>query len=336
MMNKERPKIIAEISCNHEGKLEQLESIIACAKGYGADLVKIQTYTAPEMCIDESYNIPLYEGTPWDGKNLNKLYIDGQTPDWLVERAFRYAKKVDIPLFSSVFSIDGLEFLEKLGCPMYKIASFENNHYELINKVSQTKKPMIVSTGTIECVSELFAIKKAVIPGTKLTFMHCISAYPTNNNEANVHKIKDIKETMGNDVGFSDHTIGAEAAMAATVLGAKYIEKHLKSGYGGTSLDKDFSLDPLEFSKYVCSIKTIHRSLYATYNPQGPYMQFKRSLYAIKEIDVGEVITSEHIGAFRPNQGLDPIYRDSIIGKKSSNHIPRGMPILKKHMEGLY
>lgn len=334
-MNKERPKIIAEISCNHNQDITVMEQLISSAKGFGADLVKIQTYYAEEMCIDENYTIEAGSGTPWDGQKLFDLYNKGATSFILVERAFRYAKKVGIPLFSSVFSIEGLEYLEKLGCPMYKIASFENNHYELINKVSQTKKPLIVSTGTTQCFTEFMGIKNACVPDTKLIFMHCISAYPTYNNEANIHVMKKIKDDFGNDVGFSDHTRGDHAAMAATVLGAKYIEKHLHMGMNVRSLDKDFSLDPFEFAKYAQNIHDIHRSLYADHDPQGPYREFKRSIYVTKSIKKGEEFTKDNIGVYRPYEGLDPIYLPSVLGKTALHDISSNSPLLKTHVKGL-
>lgn len=337
MMNKERPKIIAEVSCNHENKEDQMFSIIQSAKAYGADWVKVQTYTPDEMCIDNHYHIGSFNGTPWDGENLVNLYTKGQTPYWLVEKAFRHAKKVGIPIFSSVFSIQGLEFLEKLGCPMYKIASFENNHYDLIYKVSQTKKPIIVSTGFAKELDDISNIISAVEDKSKLTLMHCISAYPTYNNEANIHRIPIIRNISECEVGFSDHTLGHEAAVAATVLGATYIEKHLMArDINSTSIDKQFSLGPYEFAKYVDNIRAVHKTLFANHDPQGPYKEFRRGLYALEDIFAGKIIKNEQIGVFRPCQGLEPIHKATFIGKRSTQTISKGMPLLGSHIEGLY
>lgn len=323
-----KPLIIAEISCNHGQDIQVAYTLIDLAKQAGADAIKIQLYHPQDMMIGQSnYFIPYASGTPWDGKYLHDIYAEAHTPFWMVEAMFRYARRKEIPIFSSVFSLNGLEQLEKLDCPMYKIASFENNCLEFINKVSQTGKPIIVSTGMITDDKELFDIKDAVIHKDSLTLMHCISVYPTYDTEANINNIIEIRDKTGLKVGFSDHTIGNMAAMAATVNGATVIEKHLISLRHTDTLDRAFSIDEYQFSKYVQDINDIYDTLHSTVDPQEPYKQFKRSLYATADIQKGEKLTGVNIGAFRPYLGLDARQLIFTYGKEATEYIPVGTPL---------
>lgn len=322
MITVEPPSIVAELSCNHEGSVDKAINLVWAAKGAKADAIKIQYYNSDDMVSGNPYIG--HNGTPWDGANLKDLYIKGSTSHYMTERMFREARLADIPIFASVFSLRGLEALEKLGCPWYKIASFENNDYKLISEVSSTGKPIIVSTGMCT-YRQIERIVDTVADKNLLTLMHCISAYPTNFNEANIENILHI-QTIHDKVGFSDHTTTNEAAMAATVLGATIIEKHLIHSHSKDSLDKQHSINEYEFSNYVGSIKKIHRTLRANYNPEGPYRQFKRSLYVIKDIKQGEEFTHDNIRAMRPYLGLDPFCLPLIIGQKADKDYKAGTP----------
>lgn len=331
------PEIIAEISCNHLQDTSIGYRLIDAAKEAGADHVKIQFYYPNEMTIAPVHqlNIEYGSGTPWDGKNLKNIYNDGFTSKTLAECLFRYAKRKDISIFSSVYSKEGLEFLEKIDCPMYKIASFEANDYELINRVSKTGKRMFVSTGTLEDDREIFAIKDAVEYNTKLTLMHCISAYPTLPREANVSRVARLRYMTNLPVGFSDHTKSHAAAMAATAIGAVAIEKHLMLEGASDTLDEQFSLTESQFEDYVYNIRSVHETMHAKHDPQEPFKQFKRSLFITKDIQQGEEFTYDNLRAYRPYIGIDPIYLNRLVGKKSATNLYAGQPLTYDNITGV-
>ncbi len=332
------PQIIAEISCNHLQDTSVGYRLIDAAQEAGADLVKIQFYQPGDMVCAMPHHLNIYygSGTPWDGKNLRDLYNQGYTSYTLAECLFRYAKRKGITLFSSVFSEGGLEFLEKLGCPMYKIASFEANDYELISKVASTGKPLFVSTGTLKSDKEIFDIKDAAQSYSyNLTLMHCISAYPTLPQEADIAKITELRYKTNLPIGFSDHTTNHVAACAATALGAVVIEKHLMLESASDTLDEQFSLTESQFHDYVSLIKETHSTLFAKYDPQEPYRQFKRSLFITKDIKEGELFTHDNLKAYRPYIGLDPIYLSKLIGKKSVRHLSLGNPLTQDDIVGV-
>lgn len=324
IITNEPPSIVAELSCNHEGSTDKASNLIWGAKNAGADAVKIQYYNVDDMIAPGHPVIGGSDGTPWDGHNLRNLYNKGATSHSLAAHMFREAKNADIPIFSSVFSLRGLEALEKLNCPWYKIASFENNDYKLIKEVSSTGKPIIISTGMCN-YRQIERIVETVENKDLLTLMHCVSAYPTNFNEANIEKMLDI-QAIHTRIGFSDHTMTNYAAMAATVLGATIIEKHMIHSLHTDSLDKQHSITQYDFAEYVVAIKKIHRTLRANYNPEGPYKQFKRSLYVIKDIKKGEEFTHDNIRAMRPYLGLDPFSLPLVIGQKAEKDYSAGTP----------
>lgn len=328
------PKIVAEISCNHKGSLELAKELITQAKWARADYVKIQAYRPEDLTIDQGYRIGEADGTPWDNMNLAELYTGAYTPDWMIEPMFRHAHMLGIPIFASVFSVRSLKVLEDLGCPMYKIASFENNDYELIREISKTHKPMVISLGVASpgTVSNILDI---LAQPYDVTFMHCNSAYPAHPNEADIFKLSEIayqirKANGSAKIGFSDHTITSHAAMAATVLGASMIEKHMVKAGDYDTYDEKHSIDQYQFAKYVEDIHTIHSTIHANYNPEGPYKQFKRSLYVVKDIGSGYKITHDNVKAMRPYTGMDPIMLDDVIGKTPNRNLKRGEPLTLK------
>ncbi len=321
------PIVVAEISCNHGQNPEYARRLIEMAKTADADMVKIQCYVADEMTNDKE-NYLIKGGTPWDGRHLHTLYERGQTDEEMVTNMFTHAKRVGIPIFSSVFSIRGLALLEALECPIYKIASFENNDYDLIRQVSTSGKPIVVSTG-MASDKDLLKIKDAVSNIAKLSYMHCISAYPTYTHEANINRMDRIRYVTGiQEVGFSDHTVNDLAALAATVKGAHMIEKHLTIDQN--TLDGSFSLNPDQFLDYVRNIREIKGTLVSKFDPQQPYTQFKRSVYAIKNIAPGEKFTRLNTRAMRPYKGCDPEMLDFILTKVALVDIPEGTPISLK------
>lgn len=334
LTNVDPPTIVAEISCNHLQDIDLGYKLLDLSKRAGADWAKIQLYRPNDMVISSNYYVEHCSGTPWDGMNLRDLYNQAYTPVWMAEAMFRYAARKEIKLFSSVFSEEGLEELERMGCPMYKIASFENNDYDLINKVSRTGKKIIVSLGTMQDLGDAFKVKDAVENPKKLILMHCISAYPTYDNEAHVTNIPKLRHATNLPVGFSDHTQGNYAAMAATALGACMIEKHLSSSGDKKTLDEGHNVNEYEFGGYSKDIRAIHKTLISTSNPEAPYRQFKRSLYATGTIEKGEIIDKDSIRAYRPYLGLDPVFLPSIIGKRAARQIQGGSPILLDDIEG--
>lgn len=333
------PMIVAEISCNHEGSLESCLNLIKKAKYAEADAVKIQCYTADEMTIDYRKFTPPHNGSgvyemhtefiidkaPWNGQHLYDLYKRTQTPPEWMPKIFEYAKSIDIPLFASVFGTKSLEALEQVGCPAYKIASFEVNDTNLLKLVAKTGKPVILSTGAatskeLSRAEELFTPDNVII-------MHCVSKYPALFRETELSQITHYRQIFGNPIGFSDHTNNSKAAMIAVALGASILEKHF--GESMLSEDASFSSNSEEFSKYVSDCKAAWEAMQL--NVREENSPFKRSLYVVQDIKEGEKFTKENIRSIRPGYGLDPYLMDILMGKTCKFNLPKGTA-LKKEM----
>jgi pseudaminic acid synthase len=311
------PFVIAEISCNHEGSLEKAFILIREAKDAGADAIKIQCYTPDELTIiSERYDFICKDG-PWKNRHLHELYTTTQTPPEFVAGMFNYAKEISIPIFSSVFGEQSLETLEKVGCPAYKIASFEVNDTNLLRKVAKLTKPVIISTGA--CTQKELDRANDILL-YDLIIMHCVSQYPTCLENADLSRITQYRREYETPVGFSDHTIGSAAAQMAHALGACIFEKHFGS-QGGNSADNRFSLYKSEFKDYVDNLKKAHKALeFQNYK----HSQYKRSLYVVEDIKKGMELTKENVRSIRPSYGLDPDKLDHVVGKVADQDIPRG------------
>lgn len=325
--------IIAELSANHNHKKEIALKTIEAAKKAGADAVKIQTYTADTITLDcDNEYFQIKQGTLWDGTTLYKLYQQAYTPwEWHKE-LFDYAAELGIPLFSTPFDKTAVDFLETLNNPIYKIASFEITDIPLIEYTASKHKPMIISTG----IAALQEIEEAVAACKKtgnfdITLLKCTSAYPAPLNEANLLTIPDMRQKFNCKVGLSDHTVGDTCVCAAVALGAKVIEKHfiIDRSIGGP--DAAFSMEAEEFAVMVKRIRETEECLgqasYGLSELSKKNKKFARSLFAVKDIQEGDVFTEDNIRSIRPGDGISPKYISEILGKRAKVSIKKGMPI---------
>jgi pseudaminic acid synthase len=321
--------IIAELSANHNQKLEIAIETIKAAKRAGADCIKLQTYTADTLTINSNKDDFIIKGTIWEGKNYYSLYQEAFTPWEWHKKLFEVAKKEGLICFSSPFDKSAVDFLENLSVPAYKIASFEITDISLIEYIASKGKPVIISIGiaTIEDIElALDACKR--MGNNQIALLKCTSSYPAPIEEANISMIKDMNTKFGLITGLSDHTLGATVPIAATALGAKIIEKHfiLNRSVGGP--DSSFSMDESEFSAMVKAIRETEKAIgkidYDLTEKQIKGRDFSRSLYVVESITKGDVYSEKNVRSIRPGFGLHPKYLKQIIGKKSNQDIEKG------------
>ena len=332
------PYIIAELSANHNGKLETALKIIEEAKKAGADAVKLQTYTADTITLDcDSEEFQIHGGL-WDGKNLYQLYKEAQMPWEWHSVLFEHARKLGITIFSSPFDNTAVDLLESLNAPAYKIASFEAVDLPLIKYVASTGKPMIISTGMADADEIQEAIQAARDGGCKeLAILHCVSGYPAPAADYNLRTIPDMMSRFGLVTGLSDHTLDNTTAIASVVMGASVIEKHFTLDRSGGGPDDSFSLEPAELAALCRDSKTAWASLgqvdYGRKSSEQGNVKFRRSLYFVKDLDIGETITKDSIRSVRPGFGLPPKHLDELIGKKATRSIKANTPTLMTDMK---
>lgn len=325
------PYIIAELSANHNGKLETALKIIEEAKKAGADAVKLQTYTADTITLDcDSEEFQIHGGL-WDGKNLYQLYKEAQMPWEWHAILFEHARKLGITIFSSPFDNTAVDLLESLNAPAYKIASFEAVDLPLIKYVASTGKPMIISTGMADADEIQEAIQAARDGGCKeLAILHCVSGYPAPAADYNLRTIPDMMNRFGLVTGLSDHTLDNTTAIASVVMGASVIEKHFTLDRSGGGPDDSFSLEPAELAALCRDSKTAWASLgqvdYGRKSSEQGNVKFRRSLYFVKDIKAGDVITADAVRSVRPGFGLPPKYLEHIIQKKATCDIKANTP----------
>jgi N-acetylneuraminate synthase len=328
----EPPYVIAELSANHNGKLETALKIIEQAKIAGADAVKLQTYTADTItlnCDSEEFQI---RGGLWDGKTLYQLYQEAHMPwDWH-KPLFEHARKFGITIFSSPFDNTAVDLLEDLNAPAYKIASFEAVDLPLIKYVASTGKPMIISTGMADAEEIQEAIDAAREGGCKeLAILHCVSGYPAPAEDYNLRTIPDMISRYGLVTGLSDHTLDNTTATASVVLGASIIEKHFTLDRNGGGPDDSFSLEPAELTALCRDSKTAWSALgkvdYGRKSSEQINVKFRRSLYFIKNLTHGDMITKDSIKSVRPGYGLHPKYFEKIIGARVTRNVISGQPV---------
>ncbi|MGA1933332.1 pseudaminic acid synthase [Arcobacter sp. YIC-464] len=315
--------IIAELSANHNGSLQNALDTIKAAKEIGANAIKLQTYTADTITLNcKKDDFKISQDTLWDGKYLYDLYQEAYTPWEWHKQLFDYAKELGIIIFSSPFDKSAVDLLESLDAPAYKIASFEITDYELIEYVASKMKPIIISTGiaTIDEVQDAVDICRRV-GNNDIVLLKCTSAYPAPLEEANLLTIPNLAQTFDVISGFSDHTIGSTAPIVATTLGAKVIEKHfiLDKSIGGP--DSEFSMEKAEFEQMIKDIRNTEKLLgkvdYSLTEKRKKSRTFSRSLYVSKDIKKDEIFTEENIRSVRPGLGLHPKYLNDILGKKA-------------------
>jgi pseudaminic acid synthase len=322
--------IIAELSANHNGSLDNALATIKAAKRAGADCIKLQTYTADTITIDSTKeDFVLKQGTIWDGKNLYNLYQEAYTPWEWHEQLFKAAADEGLACFSSPFDPTAVELLEQLGSPAYKIASFEITDIPLIKLVASKGKPVIISTGiaTIEDIE--LAVKTCREVGNhNIALLKCTSSYPAPIDEANMVMVKDLAQRFNVISGLSDHTLGATAPIVATCFGAKIIEKHfiIDRSIGGP--DASFSMNEEEFSQMVKAVREAEKAIgsvdYNLTEKQLKGREFSRSLYIAQNVNSGQTVTTENVRSIRPGFGLHPKYLESIVGKKFIVDVDRG------------
>lgn len=326
----ESPYIIAEISGNHLGSKERAFRLIEAAKLSGADVVKFQLYTADSITIDHDGPGFILKDGPWAGRKLYDLYQEAHTPpDWFPE-LFDCARQLGIQAFSSVFDKAGVDLLERLGAPAYKISSFDIQDHPLIERVKATGKPIILSTGMASQADIIQAddLLGAVSPHQHI-FLHCVSGYPTPVEESELGGIHRLSRMLCMPVGLSDHTLGTDVPIAAVAMGAVVIEKHLTlSRYEGGP-DAGFSLEPHEFKKLVEGIRAIHSALHReTSRPiENASRILRKSLYAVQHLPAGSVLSEQSVRAIRPGLGLHPKFLPSVIGRRALRDLSYGSPI---------
>ena len=327
-----RPYVIAELSGNHNGDIQRALRLIELAKEAGADAVKLQTYTADTITLDHDGPGFTIKGGLWDGRRLHELYHEAATPwDWH-PALFAHAKKIGIECFSSPFDPTAIKFLEQFSVPAYKIASFEIVDTPLIRQAAKTGKPLVISTGMAEDPEIQDAVSAATDAGDGgIALLHCISAYPAPAEEANLLRIPALAKRYDCPIGLSDHTLGIEVAIAAVALGAAIIEKHVTLARTDGGPDAAFSLEPNELKAIVKGIQIAHAARGCADSgivaSEKANMQFRRSLYAVKDIAAGETLTDENVRSIRPGFGLAPKYLPEILGKRARRVIKRGTPM---------
>ena len=323
------PYVIAELSANHNGSLDQALKVIDAAKASGAEALKIQTYKADTMTIN--FDGPEFQirGGLWDGYNLYELYEWAYTPWEWHETLFAHARKLGITIFSTPFDNTAVDLLEDLGVPAYKIASFEAVDLALIRYVASKRKPMIISTGMADLDEITEAVQTAREGGCEeLALLHCVSAYPAPAADYNLATMMDLARRFDVPVGLSDHTLDNTTATASAALGASVIEKHFTLDRNGGGADDSFSLEPSEFSALCRDARTAWEAVgtvdYGLKSSERANTVFRRSLYAVQNIPAGTVITNRHVRSIRPGYGLAPKHLDAVLGSMARQDIARG------------
>lgn len=327
------PLFIAEVSGNHNGSLERALAIVeACAKA-GADAVKLQTYTPDSMTLNSRQPaFVVHDEGPWKGRSLYELYQEAQTPrDWH-KPIFDRCRELGVLGFSTPFDADAVDFLESLGVPAYKVASFENADLPLIRKVARTGKPVIISTGMATEAEITDAVEAARGAGCKqLVLLKCTSAYPASPANSNLSTIPELAKRHGVLAGISDHTLGIGASVAAVALGACVIEKHVTMARADGGVDSGFSLEPQEVKALVEESRRAWQSVgkpsFGPTEAEKGMIGFRRSLWVVRDLKAGETVGADSVRSIRPSGGLAPKHYDGVMGKKTKRAVSRGTPL---------
>jgi len=331
------PYIIAELSANHNGSIETAKKIIKAAKEAKASAVKLQTYKPETITLKSSDPEFLIKGGLWDGKSLYELYQEAHMPwDWHKE-LFDYAKEIGITIFSSPFDNTAVDLLEELNAPAYKIASFEAIDLPLIEYVAKTGKPIIISTGMANADEIEEAINAAKGAGCReLAILHCVSGYPAPPEDYNLNTIIELRRKFGLVTGLSDHTLDNSTAIASIALGASIVEKHFTLNRKGGGPDDSFSLEPKEMTNLCHGAKVAWSALgkidFSRKPSEKANIQFRRSLYFVKDLQSGDIISEDAVRSVRPGFGLPPKFLKHVIGQKLKMNITKNSPVKNEHL----
>ena len=324
--------IIAELSANHMNDFDIAVKTIEAMKKAGADAIKFQTYTPDTITLDcDNKYFQIKQGTIWDGQILYDLYEDAFMPwDWQ-PKLKKIAEDLGLIVFSSPFDKTSVDFLEEMDVPAYKIASYEITDIPLIKYVASKGKPIIISTGIASFEDIELAIKTCLDAGNdQIAILKCTSSYPSPFDEINLNVIPVLEEKFNVVVGLSDHTMGSEVAIAGVALGAKIVEKHFILDRNMDGPDSEFSMEPQEFKQMVDSIRNVEKALgndnFELTEKMIINQDFSRSLFVVKDMKMGDVITEDNVRSIRPGFGLHPKYFAEILGKKVNTDLKRGIP----------
>lgn len=330
------PFVIAEVSANHNGSLDRARDILAAIKACGAQAAKIQTFTADSLTIDcDRPEFRINDGI-WQGRTLFDLYQEAAMPLEWNKLLFEEARRLSLTIFSSPFDRAAVDLLEDLNAPAYKIASFEAVDLPLIRYAAGTGKPLIISTGMADAEEIGEAITAAREGGCEqLAILHCVSGYPAPASDYHLRTLADMSERFDVVTGLSDHTLDNSTAIASVAMGASIIEKHVTLDRKGGGPDDSFSLEPAELSQLCHGALTAWQALgsvnYQKKSSEAGNVQFRRSLYFVKDLKQGDLVTPDAIRSIRPGFGIAPKYQDQIVGKHVTTDIVRGTAVQFSH-----
>ncbi len=333
--NGENVYIIAEISANHNQNYQEAVHLIRAAKEAGADAVKLQTYTPDTITIDcKSELFRIGKGTLWEGKFLYDLYGEAYTPWEWHAGLFEEARKLEMDIFSTAFDPSAVDFLEELSVPVHKIASFEIVDIPLVEKMAATGKPLIISTGMATLGEIEEAVQAARGAGAKqIALLKCTSAYPAPAVEMNLRTIPHLAEAFDAPVGLSDHTLGIEVPVAAVCMGACIVEKHFTLSRTKSGPDNAFSLEPQEFAAMVKATRTAEKALgkvnYGASEQEAKSRVFRKSLFIVKDLKAGELLTHNNVRSIRPGYGLHPRHLKEVLGRRAASDLQKGTPLTR-------
>jgi pseudaminic acid synthase len=328
--------VVAEVSGNHNHDIGRAKAIIDAAADAGADAVKFQTYTPDTITIDSDRpEFIVQTGRDWKGKSLYDLYGEAYTPWEWHAKLFEHARKRGLIAFSTPFDDTSVDFLEKLGNPIYKVASFEVVDIPLLEKIGKTKRPVILSRGMSGIEEIRLALKTLRKYGTKdIIVLQCVSSYPSDPKDMNLSTIPDLKKRFRVETGLSDHSLTNDSAIAAIALGACVIEKHLTLNRADGGPDSSFSLEPVEFTALVGSVRTVERAIgtpkYGAGSSEKENIIFRKSLFVVADMKKGELFTEKNVRSIRPGNGLAPKHYRQVIGKRATRDIARATPLSHK------
>lgn len=334
------PYVIAEMSANHGGDLEHAIELLRAVAAAGADAIKLQTYTADTLTLDsDAPTFRISSKGPWDGRTLYDLYSEAAMPwDWQ-PRLKQVADEIGLTLFSSVFDETSVAFLEDLGVPAFKVASSELVDIPLLRRVAQAGKPVLISTGMgmLDEVDEAVRTLRDTDPEIPLTLLKCTAAYPAPVDQMNLATIPDMADRYDAPVGLSDHTLGTAAAVTAVALGARVVEKHVCLSRSDGGPDAHFSIEPGELRRLIADVRIASLArgavVYGPTDDERETLAFRRSLFVVRDIAAGELLSSSNVRSIRPAGGLAPRHIDDLLGRRARCRLARGTPLTWELLE---